>query len=238
VRPIASCPGSRRARAIDAALAREDTFRDATAAGNEVRKGEVHHLLADMPVERLREATRERLRVGPLIDAGVHTVQAVLDKGNQLEGLPGIGSRLRPHRVHRPGREVAARSWIRSGGVAVTTYETLNWFTDHVRFPDDLGCVVVDEAHHIKNPDAQRSRRTARMIGKTERAILLTGTPMANHIDEFRTRVGSTCGLTCSSPPPSWPNDRGLLAGQRSAAQFGDVCLHLVDGRRPARGPG
>lgn len=414
-------------RAIDAALAREDSFRrDATAAGDAVRKGEVHRLLADMPVERLREATRERLRVGPLTDAGIRTVQAVLDRGHQLENLPGIGattatrmrgaartlwqttydempvridinnrtpqstellrrlhawdavratrgattdlvlkdalaplvhtldphvshllviagdrpisefpdavqrvvrraqnlsggrpasavadpwddflarpadyfamlaelgfltedeakthgdlpdeiveavrrleldtehltaslrgyqsfgarfalaqrkviigdemglgktvealavlahlrakgthhflvicpaavvtnwirevqskSRLRPHRVHGPGREAAARSWIRNGGVAVTTYETLPWFGHHIlAAPDDLGCVVVDEAHYIKNPDAQRSRRTARVIGLTERAILLTGTPLENRIDEFRTLVG------------------------------------------------
>jgi superfamily II DNA or RNA helicase len=413
-------------RAIDAALAREDSFRrDAIAAGDAVRRGEVHRLLVDMPVERLRDATRERLRVGPLTDAGIRTVQAVLDRGHQLENLPGIGattatrmrgaartlwqttydempvridinnrtpqttellrrlhawdamratrgattdlalkdaliplahaldeqvshllvvagdrpiseftdavrrvvhrsqnlsagrsgsgsadpwddflarpadyfamlaelgfltedeakthgdlpdeivdavrrleldteyltaslrgyqsfgarfalvqrkviigdemglgktiealavlahlrakgshhflvicpaavvtnwirevqskSRLRPHRVHGPGREAAARSWIRSGGVAVTTYETLPWFGHHIMAPDDLGCVVVDEAHYIKNPDAQRSRRTARVIDLTDRAILLTGTPLENRIDEFRTLVG------------------------------------------------
>lgn len=413
-------------RVIDAALAREDSFRrDATAAGDAVRKGEVHRLLAEMPVERLREATRDRLRIGPLTDAGIRTVQAVLDRGNQLEYLPGIGattatrmrgaartlwqttfdempvridinnrtpqttellrrlrawdamratrgavtdlaikdaltplahaldlqvshllviagdrpisefpdavqrvvhrsqnlsgsgaragsadpwddflarpsdyfamlselgfltedeakthgdlpdeivdavrrleldtehltaslrgyqsfgarfalvqrkviigdemglgktvealavlahlrakgshhflvicpaavvtnwirevqskSRLRPHRVHGPGREAAARSWIRNGGVAVTTYETLPWFGHHILAPDDLGCVVVDEAHYVKNPDAQRSRRTARVIGLTERAMLLTGTPLENRIDEFRTLVG------------------------------------------------
>jgi SNF2 family DNA or RNA helicase len=86
-------------------------------------------------------------------------------------------SRLRPHRVHGPGREAAARSWIRNGGVAVTTYETPPWVGHHILAPDDLGCVVVDEAHYIKNPNAQRSRRTARIIGLTDRAILLTGPP-------------------------------------------------------------
>ena len=62
-------------------------------------------------------------------------------------------SRLRPHRVHGPGREAAARNWIRNGGVAVTTFETLPWFEHHILALDDLGCVVVDEAHYIKNPE-------------------------------------------------------------------------------------
>lgn len=45
-----------------------------------------------MPVDRLRDATRDRLRVGPLTDAGITTVQAVLDRGASLQHLPGIGA--------------------------------------------------------------------------------------------------------------------------------------------------
>ena len=99
-------------------------------------------------------------------------------------------SRLRPHRVHGPGREAAARNWVRTGGVAVTTFETLHWFERHILALDDLGCVVVDEAHYIKNPAAQRSQRASAIIGLTDRAILLTGTPLENRIDEFRALVG------------------------------------------------
>ena len=99
-------------------------------------------------------------------------------------------SRLRPHRVHGPGRETAARNWVRTGGVAVTTFETLHWFERHILALDDLGCVVVDEAHYIKNPAAQRSQRASAIIGLTDRAILLTGTPLENRIDEFRALVG------------------------------------------------
>ncbi|WP_208722096.1 DEAD/DEAH box helicase [Rhodococcus qingshengii] len=99
-------------------------------------------------------------------------------------------SRLRPHRVHGPGRESAAQNWRRNGGVAVTTFETLAWFDGHVTTISDLGCVVVDEAHYIKNPDALRSQRTTRLLDSAERAILLTGTPLENRIDEFRNLVG------------------------------------------------
>jgi len=43
-------------------------------------------------VERLKEATRDRLRIGPLTGAGLNTVQAVLDRGNLVSHLPGIGA--------------------------------------------------------------------------------------------------------------------------------------------------
>lgn len=99
-------------------------------------------------------------------------------------------SSLRPHRVHGPGRETAARNWLRNGGVAVTTFETLAWFEDLVASVRDLGCVVVDEAHYIKNPAANRTRRTRRLVDAAGRALLLTGTPLENRIDEFRSLVG------------------------------------------------
>ncbi|TKV28738.1 DEAD/DEAH box helicase [Arthrobacter sp. NamB2] len=99
-------------------------------------------------------------------------------------------SKLRPHRVHGPSRAAAVRNWLRNGGVAVTTFETLAWFETHVPDLVTLGCVVVDEAHYIKNPFAQRSQRAAAMISRTERAVLLTGTPLENRIDEFRNLVG------------------------------------------------
>ncbi|REK75524.1 ATP-dependent helicase [Rhodococcus erythropolis] len=99
-------------------------------------------------------------------------------------------SGLRPHRVHGPGRESAAQNWRRNGGVAVTTFETLAWFENQISTVSEVGCVVVDEAHYIKNPDAQRTQRTTRLLDSVERAILLTGTPLENRIGEFRNLVG------------------------------------------------
>ena len=99
-------------------------------------------------------------------------------------------STLRAHRVHGVGRDAAVRTWVRQGGVAVTTFETLAWLEDRVMTDADLGCVIVDEAHYIKNPDAHRSQRAQRLINSCERAILLTGTPLENRIDEFRNLVG------------------------------------------------
>jgi Superfamily II DNA/RNA helicases, SNF2 family len=96
-------------------------------------------------------------------------------------------SKLRPYRVHGPERERAARAWQRDGGVAVTTYETLGWWEAALRRHRDLACVVVDEAHYIKNPRARRSIRTVELIARADYAILLTGTPLENRVDEFRT---------------------------------------------------
>ncbi|MEV4711713.1 DEAD/DEAH box helicase [Micromonospora sp. NPDC049374] len=98
----------------------------------------------------------------------------------------GGKSTLRPHRVHGPERDAAARTWLRDGGVAVTTYETLAWWEPQLRELPDLACVVVDEAHYVKNPQAQRSVRTKEIVARADRAILLTGTPLENKVDEFR----------------------------------------------------
>ena len=102
----------------------------------------------------------------------------------------GSKSALRAHRVHGRERDAAVRNWVRNGGVAVTTFETLAWFEDQVMTMRDLGCVVIDEAHYIKNPAALRTQRAERVLDSCERAILLTGTPLENRIEEFANLVG------------------------------------------------
>jgi len=99
-------------------------------------------------------------------------------------------SKLRAHRLHGTGRDAAFTSWERGGGVAVTTYETQAWLADKMQGKFNADCVVFDEAHYLKNPNAQRSQRAHHRITQTERAILLTGTPLENRLDEFRALVG------------------------------------------------
>lgn len=98
-------------------------------------------------------------------------------------------SLLAAYRLHGLSRDAEIRSWLRNGGVAVTTYETLPWLKPHLEGLHDLGCVIVDEAHYIKNPHTQRSNRVHSVLQRSERAILLTGTPLENRIDEFRNLV-------------------------------------------------
>ncbi|MCX2730160.1 DEAD/DEAH box helicase [Saccharopolyspora sp. NFXS83] len=96
-------------------------------------------------------------------------------------------SALVPHPLHGPTRDADAREWLRDGGVAVTTFDTLQ----RLRLDSaPLAMVVVDEAHYIKNPQAKRSRAVVSLVSGAERALLLTGTPMENRVEEFRTLVG------------------------------------------------
>lgn len=96
---------------------------------------------------------------------------------------------LSAHRLHGVDRGNGLRGWIRGGGVAVTTYETLAWL-EREQQGVDISCVVFDEAHYIKNPWSQRAMRSRALINRSERAILLTGTPLENKVEEFRYLIG------------------------------------------------
>lgn len=92
---------------------------------------------------------------------------------------------LRAHELHGTSRDSAATEWARKGGVAITTFNTLS----RLRITVTPQFVIVDEAHFIKNQQAQRSVASRRWIDSAGRAVLLTGTPMENRVDEFRSLV-------------------------------------------------
>jgi superfamily II DNA or RNA helicase len=96
-------------------------------------------------------------------------------------------SDLVPHRMHGAGRDGAVGKWLAQGGVGVTTFGTLPKLVLPKRFRPAL--VVVDEAHYVKNPDTQRSQAVNTIVQRAERAVLLTGTPMENRVEEFRNLV-------------------------------------------------
>ncbi|MFC4948362.1 DEAD/DEAH box helicase [Pseudonocardia sp. GCM10023141] len=98
-------------------------------------------------------------------------------------------SLLHTHGLHGPDRDAAGRRWLHEGGVAVTTFGTLARLPAEVR-DADVAMLVVDEAHHVKNPDAARSRAVRRAVDHAQRALFLTGTPMENRVEEFRSLVG------------------------------------------------
>jgi SNF2 family DNA or RNA helicase len=96
-------------------------------------------------------------------------------------------SALRVHRVHGFERDWALKSWKKYGDVAVTTFDTLQALDLR---DADFAMVVVDEAHLMKNPATQRSRNVRSLVAHTDRALFLTGTPLENRVDEFKTLVG------------------------------------------------
>lgn len=92
-------------------------------------------------------------------------------------------SKLRVTKVHGSGRNQALMSWIKTGGVAVTTYETTGIFRFDEGFRYDL--LVVDEAHFIKNVNANRSKNVRELAGFTGRILFMTGTALENRVDEM-----------------------------------------------------
>lgn len=92
-------------------------------------------------------------------------------------------SRLTVTKIHGYSRYSALDSWIKTGGVAVTTYET----TGHINFEDGFkfSLLVVDEAHYIKNPEAQRTIFVKHISTFSERLLFMTGTALENKVDEM-----------------------------------------------------
>lgn len=70
-------------------------------------------------------------------------------------------SLLRVTKVHGPQRTAALQSWKKVGGVAVTTYETTQYFQFDGGF--HYGLLIVDEAHYIKNPSAKRTQNVKQL---------------------------------------------------------------------------
>ncbi len=92
--------------------------------------------------------------------------------------------------LHGPGMEESFSAWERSGGAAVTNYESLRRITGRIDEHLDLDLLVVDEAHYIKNPDAQRTRFLKRLTDEAERILLMSGTPLENKVDEMCELIG------------------------------------------------
>ena len=91
-----------------------------------------------------------------------------------------------PVRLHGDQRHRRLSQWARDGGVAITTFDTLRL----LRIPDiDIAAVVVDEAHYIKNPEALRTRAVRSCLKRSRHALLMSGTPLENRLEEFRTLI-------------------------------------------------
>ncbi len=79
--------------------------------------------------------------------------------------------------------EVALRHWRENGDVAVTTFESISRFELPEKFKFDM--LVVDEAHYVKNPEAQRTVAMQKLLAKTEGVLYMSGTPLVNRVDEM-----------------------------------------------------
>ena len=92
-------------------------------------------------------------------------------------------SKLRATIVHGYGKAAAFKDWKRTGGVAITSYES----TGSLETDDDfhIGLLIVDEAHYIKNTSAKRSENVRKLCEKTDRLLFMTGTALENKVEEM-----------------------------------------------------
>jgi superfamily II DNA or RNA helicase len=89
--------------------------------------------------------------------------------------------------LHGGDRARAAARWRDQGGVAITTFGSLGSLTTLAVRP---ALLVVDEAHYVKNPNAQRSQTVNQLAADSDRVLFLTGTALENRVDEFVALVG------------------------------------------------
>ena len=88
-----------------------------------------------------------------------------------------------PVTLIKGGDFAASRRWQETGGVAVTTYESISRFA----LPQDFtfSLLVADEAHYVKNPTARRTQALLQFSRKAQRSLFMTGTPLENRVDEM-----------------------------------------------------
>jgi superfamily II DNA or RNA helicase len=125
--------------------------------------------------------------------------------------------------LHGGDRHDDLDAWYAEGGIGVTTFETLRSLPPPVQPSDPtadalrIGVLVVDEAHYVKNPDALRTQATRRWIPVADRVVFLTGTPMENRVEEFRTLVSYLQPDVASTIDPA-VGVAGAVAFRRSVA--------------------
>ncbi len=87
--------------------------------------------------------------------------------------------------LHGSTLEDAFERWQQNGGAAITNYESMGKIVDRIDNRMTLKMLVTDEAHYIKNPDAKRTMYIRRLDNESERILMMTGTPIENHVDEM-----------------------------------------------------
>ena len=98
-------------------------------------------------------------------------------------------SRINTFIVHGQTADDALTKWQEQGGAAVTNYETLGRIVDRIDGRMKLFLLVIDEAHYMKNPDAQRTKYIRRLDNESERILLMTGTPLENRVSEMMSLI-------------------------------------------------
>ena len=90
--------------------------------------------------------------------------------------------------VHGSDRDDELDQWRREGGVAITTYTTLSRLVDGIT---EVDLLAVDEAHSVKNKQAQRTQAVMRLTSLAKHVAFMSGTALENRLSELQTLVTS-----------------------------------------------
>ena len=99
-------------------------------------------------------------------------------------------SSVKPYLVHGQEWENRFLEWKENGGAAVTSFEGMAKIARRINNAMKLALLVIDEAHYIKNPEAQRTKNIHMLEDESERILLMTGTPLENRVDEMCELIG------------------------------------------------
>ncbi len=90
--------------------------------------------------------------------------------------------------IHGADREDEVELWKNEGGVGITTFATLSKI---VHLLGDVDLLAVDEAHAVKNPEAQRTQAVLTLSARAKHLVLMTGTALENRLAEMHTLVAA-----------------------------------------------
>ena len=133
-------------------------------------------------------------------------------------------SDVTPYLLHGARRKETFAAWKENGGAAVTNYENMSWVAQEINDRMHLDLLVIDEAHYIKNPRALRTKRIRALEDESERIVLMTGTPLENHVDEMCELIGFV--------KPELVGEIRKFAGLRQAPAFREMLASAYLRRR------
>ena len=94
-------------------------------------------------------------------------------------------SEMEAYLLHGSSWERRFQAWREEGGVAVTNFESMGKFVWEIDKKMRLAMLVIDEAHYVKNPDAQRTQHVHALNEESDRILMMTGTPLENKVEEM-----------------------------------------------------
>jgi SNF2 family DNA or RNA helicase len=93
-------------------------------------------------------------------------------------------SKLDVYKVHGHDRDNTFNEWLKNGGTAVTTYDTVSKLDGSEKII--IHMLIVDEAHYIKNPNTKRTKNILKYSENSEILLFMTGTPIENKVEEMQ----------------------------------------------------